>query len=469
MRRQTNNHQVTLRSWLNAICISLVCAQSMFAEDSAATKALKERNKEFREEVIEVADNVYTAVGFSVSNVSMIVGKTGVVIIDTGLDTFRAKKILAEFRKITDKAVRAIIITHGHGDHTGGVSVFVGDGKPEIWAHANFESEARHWKRAGLTVQKLRGARQGGFRLPRTQRINNGIAPAQYPKRQGSVFNSQAVKPTRLLRSKRNKLDIAGISLELVQSPGETNDQIYVVIPDRKVLFSGDNFYKSFPNLYAIRGTPKRDVRLWAKSLTAMLNKKPKVLVGGHTRPIIGRDKVKSVLTDFRDAVKFVHDKTAEGMNKGMTADQLVKYVKLPDRLAKKEYLREFYGNVEWGVRHVFSFYVGWFDGNPTNLGRLSPKEEATRMVKLAGGKDRLLQRAREAFKKGDAQWTAQLTDYLLALDPNSKTAKSLKADALTVLGERCLTATGRNYYLTVAQELRQPTTGHKPTKGRKD
>jgi len=453
------------RHILGTICIALAMLNSVCAEDTPATKQLKARNKEFREEVIKVADNVYTAVGFSVSNVSMIVGKSGVVIIDTGLDTFRAKKILAEFRKITDKPVRAIIFTHGHGDHTGGASVFVGDGKPEIWAHANFESEARHWKNAGLTIQQLRGARQGGFRLPRTQRINNGIAPAQYPKRKGSVFNPRGVRPTHLLRSNRKRLEIAGVTLELVQAPGETNDQIYVVIPDRKVLFSGDNFYKSFPNLYAIRGTPKRDVRVWAKSLTGMLKEDPKALVGGHTRPIIGRDKVKAVLTDFRDAVKFVHDKTVEGMNKGMTPDQLVNYVKLPDRLAKKEYLRQFYGNVEWGVRHVFSFYVGWFDGNPTNLFRLSPRKEAKRMAELAGGKDRLLQQARQAFKKGDVQWTAQLTDYLLALEPNSKVAMNLKADALTILGERCLTATGRNYYLTVAQELHQQAMGRKPKK----
>jgi uncharacterized sulfatase len=164
---------------------------------------------------------------------------------------------------------------------------------------------------------------------------------------------------------------------------------------------------------------------------------------------------VREYLSDYRDAVRFIHDKTVEGMNAGLTPDQLVEYVQLPERLASKDYLHPYYGHPAWGVRSVFNFYLGWFDGNPTNLFRLTPREEARRMVELAGSEDTLFERAKEAFSNGDAQWTAQLVDHLLALDPKSERAKLLKADALTMLGERCVTATGRNYYLTVAQELR--------------
>lgn len=162
------------------------------------------------------------------------------------------------------------------------------------------------------------------------------------------------------------------------------------------------------------------------------------------------------MLTDYRDAVQFVHDKTVEGMNKGKTPDQLVEYVTLPEHLANKGYLQPFYGNVEFGVRTIFNFYLGWFDGNPTNLFQLTPKKEAERMAKLAGGKDKLMRAAQDALKNDDdPQWAAQLADYLIALDPTAKEPKLLNADALTALGHQTVTATARNYYLTVARELR--------------
>lgn len=145
-------------------------------------------------------------------------------------------------------------------------------------------------------------------------------------------------------------------------------------------------------------------------------------------------------------------------MNKGMTPDELVDYVKLPARLAGKNYLREYYGNVQWAVRQIFNAHLGWFDGNPTNLFSLSPKEEAIRIAKLAGGENKLLQQAKHAVHSNDHQWAAQLADYLIALSPNAAEPKLIKAQALEALAENLLTATGRNYYLTVAQELRAAT-----------
>jgi uncharacterized sulfatase len=417
---------------------------------------LKARSAEFRQEVIKVTDGVYTGVGYSVSAVSMIVGDDGVIIIDTGMDTPSAESVLADFRKITDKAVRAIIFTHGHGDHTGGASVFVGNDNPQIWARSNFGSEGQAMKQAGLTIQNVRGARQGGFKLPPEKRINNGVAKAYWPKRGGSVFHaSEKVIPTHTFSEPRKILTIAGVNLVLVGVNGETSDALYVWLPEKRVLFAGDNFYKSWPNLYAIRGTMYRDVCQWSNSVDMMLNEEPDYLVPGHTRPIIGKPKIKQVLTDYRDAIRSVFDKTIEGMNKGLTPDELVDYVKLPEHLANKDYLREYYGNVQWAVRQIFNAYLGWFDGNPTNLFSLSPRDEARRIADLTGGQDVLLQRAKDALTSGDYQWAAQLADYLIALNPDASAPKKIKAEALEALAEQLLTATGRNYYLTFAQELK--------------
>ena len=435
----------------------LLCVTVSLAEETEATRLLKARNAEFRQGVVKVTSDVYTAVGYSVSTVSMIVGDDGIIIVDTGMDTSSAEAVLRDFRKITDKPVKGIILTHSHGDHTGGLPVFAREGKPPIWARANFGKESATLESVGLTIQRARGARQGGFKLPPEKRINNGIAQAYYPERGGKVFgSSKDAKPTHLLTEGRKKIQIAGVTLHLVAVTGETYDALYVWYPSKRVLFSGDNYYKSWPNLYPIRGAPYRDVQEWANTVDKMLKEKPDFLVPGHTRPITGRDKIQEVLTDYRDAIRFVFEKTIEGMNKGLTPDELVEYVQLPERFKDKDYLRPYYGDPEWAVRSIFNRYLGWFDGNPSNLFPLSPKEEAKRVAALAGGEDVLLARARAALKKKDFQWAAQLCDHLLALDPKAKEPMLIKARALEGRAQSVLSGIGRNYYLTVAQELRQ-------------
>lgn len=426
-----------------------------------AERLLEARQSEFEQAVVQVTEGVYTAVGFGVSPNSMIVGDTGVVIVDTQIDARAAKGALAAFREITDLPVAAIVLTHGHVDHTGGLAVFAEGGEPEIWAGPGFGHEGRWASDAGLTVHRQRGARQAGWLLPPAQRINNGVARAYWPE-VGRPRTRPVVAPTHVLKDPRHTLTVAGVRLDLVAAPGETADQIYAWYPEGEVLFAGDNFYKSWPNLYAIRGTPYRDVRAWAGSLDAMLAENPSHLVGGHTRPVLGRERVREVLTNYRDGIRSIFEQTIAGMNRGLTPDQLVEVVQVPPHLADLDYLRPYYGNPAWAVRSIFTGYLGWFDGNPTSLFPLSPAEEAARVAELAGGVDILRERATAALSD-DPQWTAELCDRLLALDPGDTGAMELKADALEALGRALLTATGRNYYLTAAMQLRARAHGEDP------
>ncbi len=425
--------------------------------ESLATQQLISRNAEFEKDIIQVSESVYTAVGYAVSPVSMIVGPEGLVIVDTGVDAAIAKTIRADFRKISDKPVKAIIFTHGHGDHTHGAVAFLDSPDVQIWAREGFGHEQHTLEDAGVLIQKRRGAMQAGFALLPKQRINNGIAKAYWPKRKGGVFSADhKVAPTHFLKRQRRTLTVAGLELVLVAATGETHDHLYINFPAERVVFSGDNFYKSWPNLYALRGTPYRDIRAWAKAIDKILQERPSAVVGGHTRPIVGEKAVNETLTNFKSAIDFLFNKTVEGINKGMTPAQLVEYVVLPEKYQSLDYLRPYYGNPEWAIRAIFSGYLGWFDGNATNLFPLGDREEAERIGRISGGVAGLSRLAKDAIEAEDYQWAAQLCDYILALEPGNKPAHLYKAQALENLADNILTATARNYYLSSAMQLRK-------------
>lgn len=232
-----------LRGLLRTLCLAACAAITpAFGADTAAEATLRQRDAEFAREIVQVSPAVYTAVGFSPANISMIVGSDGVVIVDTGLSVAQATEVASRFRAITDKPVKAIIYTHAHGDHTGGSGAFIGAEKPQIWALANFGSEYRPLAAAGLTIQRQRGTRQAGFELPARLRINNGVAPAMQAQREDAfVAEDVDTAPTHTFVAGRKSIEVAGLQLDLVAVPGETDDQIYVWFAQQRVLFAGDN------------------------------------------------------------------------------------------------------------------------------------------------------------------------------------------------------------------------------------
>ena len=439
-----------------------VLSTSAAGQEFAGRDKLRAHTSEFRKDVIRVTDGVYVAVGFSLGNVILIQGDGGSIIVDTTSSVADARDVKAEFARLSSAPVRAIVYTHFHPDHTGGATVFAGDDRPDVYSHQLLVERAPDIGRAGRD-----GGNQFGSALPESLYINAGIGPQIGRRLSGASAGGGAaagagglqsgyLQPTRTFADGRLAVTIAGVRVELLHTPGETSDAVSVWLPDKRVLLPGDDFYRAFPNLYAIRGVRLRPVDQWIASLGTMIDLGAEHLVPSHTRPISGATDVRVALTAYRDGIKSVLDQTLEGMKKGERPDELVQHVKLPPNLADNPYLQEFYGTVAWSVRAIYTDYLGWFDGNATHLFPLAEKERAAKIVALAGGASRVLASARDALAARDFQWAAELADYVLAVDANSADGKRIKAQALTELGERQISANARNFYLSAAQFLQR-------------
>jgi len=417
-----------------------------------ANKALAEHSKIFKKGVEKVGDNIFVAIGYGIANSIMIEGDEGVIIVDTMTTMEEAAEVLAEFRKITPKPVKAIIYTHSHPDHVFGAEAFVADaGRPEIYAH---ETTENHVRRLFTEIGPIIGSRSlrmyGNFLAP-GQVLNVGIGPLVGIKPDSKLG---FVLPTRTF-SETLEVEVAGIPFKLIFAPGETDDQIVVWLPKQKTLIPADNFYWAFPNLYTIRGTTFRNLKQWYHSLDKMRDLNPEYLVPCHTRPIVGAKKIQEILTNYRDAIQYVHDQSIRGINAGLTPDELAEQIKLPPHLAEAPYLQPFYGNVSWSVRSMFTGNLGWFDGDAATLQRLTRKEQARLVARLAGGEKELVRHAKELLEKKEFQAALELTGHLIQLNPGHTEAKDIRIKALSALGEREENPNARHYYLTEALEIR--------------
>lgn len=325
------------------------------------------------------------------------------------------------------------------------------DSRPEIIA---FAPAAPALEKTGLLqdIQNLRGARQFGYPLTDQEAISQGIGP-----REGITHGEHRafVLPTTLYEQDKVSREIDGVQLEMVRLPGESEEEIMIWLPQKKVLCCGDNFYGCFPNLYAIRGGQYRDLAAWIHSIDVLMSYPAEYLLPGHTAAILGHETISSTLGNFRNAFEYILTQTLEGMNAGKTADQLASDIQLPPEYAGLPYLAEHYGCVEWTVRSIYSAYLGWFDGNPTHLHPLSPEEHSQKMIALIGGVQTVLDAAKTALSHKEYQWCLELCDLLLS---NGNSAKEellhLKASSLEKLAEYETSANGRHYYMVCAKEM---------------
>ena len=414
-----------------------------------AHPALIAQSEQTKKQVVELAPGIYSAIGFAASNVHMIEGTETLTIIDTTETTKAAENILAEFRKYSSKPVGRIIYTHSHRDHISGARIFAEDQDIPIYASSIFKSDLVDVDKGQIAPNKAlmrRTLMQFGIGLNNEERISLGVGPGDRPMEgMGAGF----IPPTQLFDTDTD-MDLDGISARLIHAPGETEDHLIVWLPEHRILFSGDNWYHAFPNLYAIRGTAYRDFQKWADSLYLMSELDAEILAPGHTQIVFGTALVKEVLLATRQAILHVMHETARGMDEGLSLDDICASLHLPDALAAKPYLQEFYGKLEWSARAFATGTLGWYDGNPTHLSSMSTHERAQQMAALAGGSAALMDTAEKAE---NPRWRLELCDHLIAL---GEPAHRLKAETLEKLAEIEINATARNTYIWAAKEIRK-------------
>ncbi|MBO5141332.1 MAG: alkyl/aryl-sulfatase [Peptococcaceae bacterium] len=398
-------------------------------------------------EVVKITDQVYFLNYFGTSNAILLVGDTSCILIDAFETDAYAEDAKKEIEKVTDKPVKTIIFTHQHGDHTGGAGAFA-DTVERVIAHTS--SVITYGKTNLLSeILKERITKQFGYQLTLEEALSSGLGPMM-PQR--GEMRRMAI--TEWIAESKAELNIDGIELVLLAAEGETDDQQFVWLPKENVVCCGDNYYASWPNLYAIRGTQYRDVSIWVNSLDQLLALHAEVVLPGHGDALIGADKVTEVIKPYRDGINYVLEETLKGMNEGLTPDELVNAIKLPAELADLPQLQEYYGTIEWSIRGIYGGYFGWFDGNPTHLGTMNVKEKADKTIAMMGGAGNILREIADAVAKEDMQWAAELCDILLNAQVEVEAAKAYKKQALNYLGHATTSANGRHYYLSVAKDM---------------
>jgi alkyl sulfatase BDS1-like metallo-beta-lactamase superfamily hydrolase len=397
--------------------------------------------------VEKVTERVYVAIGYDLANTVLIKTSVGNVFVDVGMHPESARRMRTALEDQVPGPVAAIIYTHSHIDHVGGASAYAGDATP-IWASAAF---AEHFfKQYGMfqPLEAIRAQRQYGMRvsveaLPCT---SIGARPDL-----AAVATSGARMPNRTFQGTRS-LSIGGVAIELIEAHGETHDQIMVWLPAERVLLTGDNFYRAFPNLYTIRGTSPRPVDAWIASLDKMRRLAPEFLVPGHTAPVRGKEAIQTALRDYRDGIQWVRDATVRGANAGKTPDEIVATLSLPPHLAASPNLAETYGEVGWSARGIYASSLGWFNGEPEDLYPAPPGLAAAGEITLMGGFDKVLTIAEQAAEAGDPRWALHLLRKLRQADVgNAERYKPAMSKAMRRLADTTPNTNGRAYLLESA------------------
>ena len=422
--------------------------------------------------LFEVTEGIYQVRGYDMANLTVIEGDTGWIVFDPlmSVECTQAAMQLVE-KNLGQRPVKAIIISHSHVDHYGGIKGIMTDedaadkslsieqqlasGKPPIIVPEGFTEHAVAENVYAGKAMARRANYQYGVLLDAgvTGKLAMGIGIGQ------STGTVSFIAPTYEIAQTGETLTIDGVELEFQLTPGtEAPAEMNTWLPQFNALWVAENCTGTLHNLYTLRGAQVRDGAAWAKYITEAVSRygdQAEVTFQSHNWPHWGNETVNAYLVNTAAVYKFINDQTLTYINQGYTSDEISNMIELPDELAKNWYTRQYYGTVAHNSKAVYQKYMGWYDANPVNLNPLSPTESARKWVEYLGDTDEVLRMAKADYDAGEYRWVAEVTNTIVFADPENEAARLLCADALEQLGYQAESGPWRNAYLTAALELR--------------
>jgi alkyl sulfatase BDS1-like metallo-beta-lactamase superfamily hydrolase len=412
--------------------------------------------------LFELAPGFYQLRGFDLSNMHVVEGETGIVVIDPLISTETAAAALALYREHRgERPVTGLIYTHSHVDHFGGAKGVVSAEAIEargipVLAPAGFLHHAVSENVLAGTAMGRRAGYMYGALLPRGPHGQVGSGLGQTT----SLGTITLIPPTVDIVETGQTEVVDGVDMTFQLTPGtEAPAEMNIHFPRAQALCVADNVARSMHNILTPRGALVRDPRVWAHYLDEaieLFGADSEVLFSGHHWACWGSGRIVDLLAKQRDLYTYLHDQTLRLLNKGHTGAEIAELVELPPSLAREWHCREFYGSVSHNTKAIYQRYMGWFDGNPAHLWEHPPREQARRYVEFMGGAEAVLEKARESFAAGDHRWVAEVVNHVVFAEPENEAARELQADALERLGHGAENATWRNFFLMGATELRE-------------
>ncbi len=412
--------------------------------------------------LFEVTDGIYQVRNLDLSNMTIIEGTEGITIVDPLVSAETAKVAIdLYFKNRGTKPVKAVIYTHSHVDHYGGVRGVISEedvtsGKVKIYAPEGFlEAAVAENVMAGTAMSRRASYMYGNLLAPDPKgQVGAGLGTTT------SAGTVTLIPPTDIITKTGQKETIDGLTYEFLMAPGsEAPSEMLWYIEEKKAISAAEDATHTLHNTYSLRGAKIREPLPWSKYLNealVMWGDKAEVMFAQHHWPTWTNEKVVNLLEKQRDLYRYINDETLRMVNHGMTMREIAETFKLPPSLDNFWANRGYYGSIYHDVAATYVLYLGWFDGNPLTLHELPPVEASKKYVEFMGGPDAVLDKAKKSFEAGDYRWVAQVANHVVFADPNNQPAKDLVADALEQLGYQAESGPWRNFYLTGAKELRE-------------
>jgi alkyl sulfatase BDS1-like metallo-beta-lactamase superfamily hydrolase len=414
--------------------------------------------------LFEVVERMYQVRNHDISNLTIVEGDTGLILFDPLISAECSKAALElYFEHRPRQPVVAVIYSHSHVDHYGGVKGVISEedvaaGKVRVIAPEGFLEAAVSENVIAGNVMTRRALYQYGSLIPFDEKGNVGLGLGTSI----SLGTITLIAPTETITETGQKLDIDGLTFEFMLAPDtEAPSEMHWFIEELGALTAAENCCHTLHNTYTLRGAQIRDPHAWSQYLGETIERwgaKTEVLYGMHHWPVWGSERAIDLLSKGRDAYGFINDETLRLANHGFGPVEIAEMVKLPDVLDRHWALRGYYGTLNHNVKATYVKYLGWFDGNPATLHTLPPQDSAKRYLEFMGGADAVLEKARTAYDRGEYRWVAEVVNHVVFAEAGNTAARELQADTLEQLGYQSEAGTWRNLYLTGAQELRHGT-----------